>query len=483
MDLYNDLASALIGSSLIAIAVTILALLVVHATTAEKQGKLLAMMRMNGLYDSAYWISALACYAAIALVAALLSTLVGLACGLQVYKYGSVMVHWMSLWLFIVAMVAFGLFIASLVSRPRWVNLFCFIFLALMVGYSFGMSTDPLRPLYQVPRGAPFGVFIQYMLPVYHYDKLWLDMSLHSMFQLTANTTQTGAPLYLSQQTMTWADLYQPSTSADRNKFCAFGNATCCDDNRSACIAAPAGGNNLGYLVLLTVVYTAAAWYCSQIGDQHAGGKKAWFLCTPSYWRGRGDRPPSEHVVDGDTQMKERMRSRNEQSIRTVKLTKEFKGGTTAVKELTLTMNPNECFCLLGHNGAGKTTTINMLTGLYDQTYGEAYICGFSTREDIAHIQSIIGVCTQDNILWDQLTVLQTVQLMAAIRCVQPSIIPTVVENRLQLVNLWPHRFKKTCELSGGMKRRLAIALAMIGDPKVLFLDEPTTGLDPVPPQ
>ena len=129
---------------------------------------------------------------------------------------------------------------------------------------------------------------------------------------------------------------------------------------------------------------------------------------------------------------------------------------------------------------AGKTTTINLLTGLYAQTFGEAYVCGFSIRDDIAQIQQILGVCTQENILWDQLTVLQHLHTMAAIRCIEPASIASVVENRLQLVNLWEHRLKKASELSGGMKRRLSIALALMGDPRVLFLDEPTTGMDPV---
>ena len=354
---YNDLASTYIGSGLIATAVTILTLLVVHAITTEKQAKLLAMMRMNGLHDSAYWISSLLFYAVIAAAAALLTTLIGLACGLQVYVYGSFMVHWVTLWLFTVAMMAFGLFIASLVSRPRWVNLMCFLFLALMVGYSFGLSTANYA-LYSVPIGPPFAVFLSYMLPVYHWDKVWLDMSLHSQWQLSWNSSvvdnSTVSSLVLTQQSMTWGNLYDRSTSPDTGKNCAFGDGPCCDSPRGRCTSAPAPGNNLGYLILLTIIYTAAAWYCSQIGDSHAGGKKAWFLCTPSYWRGRGSRPPTEQVVDGDTQMRERMQSRADQSIRTVKLTKEFKGGTTAVKELTLTMNPNECFCLLGHNGAGQ---------------------------------------------------------------------------------------------------------------------------------
>ena len=305
--------------------------------------------------------SALACYAVIAAASSLFATLTGLACGLQVYAYGSFLVHWVTLWLFMVAMSAMALFVASLVSRPRWVNLTCFLFLAVMLGYSFTMATGGTQTLYSVQNGPPFVVFMAYMLPPTHYDRVWLDMSLHSQWQFAANAA--GGPPSLQQQRMTWADLYATATSPDPTNRCLFGNATCCADPTSGCKVAPAGGNSLGYLVLLTIVYTAAAWYCSQVGDQNAGGKKLWFLCTPSYWRGRGEKPPSEQVVDGDTQTRERMRSRDEQSIRTVKLTKEFKGGSTAVKELTLTMNPNECFCLLGHNGAGKTTTINMLTG------------------------------------------------------------------------------------------------------------------------
>ena len=347
---YNDGASQYMGGSILALCVTILTLLIVQNTTAEKQSKILAMLRMNGLFDSAYWVGVLLCYAVIWLVASLLTTLVGLACGLQVYVEGSFAVHWLSLFLFMSAMSACGLFIASLVSRPRWVNLISFIFLAVFVAYSFIISTGDSASYSAMTRASPFFLFVQYSLPVAHWDKLWLDMSYRSQYQTLTN--QTDGSGYTVQMHMTWAALYQPSMERD-NPRCRYLDYDCCTIPYANCLLAPAPGTNLGYLLLLTIVYTALAWYCSQIGDELSGGKKAWFIFTPSYWTKRGTRPPSEHVIDGDTQMREKQRSGAEQSIRTVKLSKDFKG-TTAVKELTLTMQPNEVFCLLGHNGAGR---------------------------------------------------------------------------------------------------------------------------------
>ena len=97
----------------------------------------------------------------------------------------------------------------------------------------------------------------------------------------------------------------------------------------------------------------------------------------------------------------------------------------------------------------GKTTTINVLTGMFSQTFGEAYVCGFSIRQDMGQIQQILGVCTQDNVLWDGLTVLEHMQVFAAVRCLLPSTVSSVIEDRLSLVNLWGDRMKKTRKLSG----------------------------------
>jgi ABC-type multidrug transport system ATPase subunit len=135
---------------------------------------------------------------------------------------------------------------------------------------------------------------------------------------------------------------------------------------------------------------------------------------------------------------------------------------------------------LLGHNGAGKTTTIGMLTGLLSPTAGDALIFGNSIISGMDEIRQVMGVCPQYDVLWNQLTGREHLELFAALKEVSGGSIEREVVERLTDVDLLKAQNIPSGNYSGGMKRRLSVAIALIGDPKIVFLDEPTTGMDPV---
>merc|ERR1711871_1303500 len=149
-----------------------------------------------------------------------------------------------------------------------------------------------------------------------------------------------------------------------------------------------------------------------------------------------------------------------------------------AVKGVSYTVKKDELFCLLGPNGAGKTTTINMLTGLHPQTNGSAIVDGKSTRTNMKEVRKVMGCCPQHDILWHELTSAEHVSLFAGLKNVQD--IESEVENRLAAVDLLEVRDLNSGVYSGGMQRRLSVTLSLTGEPKVAYLDEPTTGMDPV---
>jgi len=151
-----------------------------------------------------------------------------------------------------------------------------------------------------------------------------------------------------------------------------------------------------------------------------------------------------------------------------------------AVVDLCIAVHNNECFGLLGPNGAGKTTTISMCTGLIMCTNGTAYIGGFDISTEIEYLHQLIGVTPQFDTLWDTLTAKETLLFYIRLRGNYPKDqeIPMATQYLVQ-VGLASSADVLVKELSGGMKRRLSVAVSLVGNPRVIFLDEPTTGLDP----
>ena len=146
---------------------------------------------------------------------------------------------------------------------------------------------------------------------------------------------------------------------------------------------------------------------------------------------------------------------------------------------MSINFYKNQITGLLGHNGAGKTTTTFMLCGIYAPDDGTAYILGNNINTQMDKIQTNLGFCPQHDILYDDLTVAEHIDLVASIKGYTNAQIKDEILTISKLVGLEDHLEKKSKQLSGGMKRRLSVAMAVTGGSKVIILDEPTSGLDP----
>jgi ABC-2 type transport system ATP-binding protein len=168
----------------------------------------------------------------------------------------------------------------------------------------------------------------------------------------------------------------------------------------------------------------------------------------------------------------------NDSAIITENLVKRFED-VTAVDGINLQVSKGELFGLLGPNGAGKTTIINILCGLIKPTTGSAKVGGYDVQKETGRVKDLIGVCPQETAIYPYLTGAENVELFGNLHVMNKEMLKTRRDMLLEKLGLTQDAKRRAEKYSGGMKRRLSLILALIHDPRVAFLDEPTVAMDP----
>jgi ABC-2 type transport system ATP-binding protein len=168
----------------------------------------------------------------------------------------------------------------------------------------------------------------------------------------------------------------------------------------------------------------------------------------------------------------------NGQAIVIENLTKKFED-VTAVDDITLEIERGELFGLLGPNGAGKTTIINILCGLMEPTKGSVIVGGYNVQKEQEKVKELIGVCTQETAVYQYLTGRENVELFGNLHTMPKQELTKNTEELLERMGLTEDAKRRVGKYSGGMKRRINLIMALVHDPEIAFLDEPTVGMDP----
>jgi len=159
-------------------------------------------------------------------------------------------------------------------------------------------------------------------------------------------------------------------------------------------------------------------------------------------------------------------------------LTKKFED-VTAVADLSLEIEKGELFGLLGPNGAGKTTAIKVLCGLLEPSSGSAHVGGYDVRKDASKVKELIGVCPQDTAAYSFLSGRENVELFGNLHAMPKEKLKKNTDALLEKMSLTEDANRRFGKYSGGMKRRINLIMALVHDPEIAFLDEPTVAMDP----
>ncbi|ESQ31765.1 hypothetical protein EUTSA_v10003613mg [Eutrema salsugineum] len=435
----------------------------------EKELKLRQAMTMMGVFDTAYWLSWLLWEAILTVISSLSLVLFGMMFQFHFFLNNSFVVVFLLFLLFQLNMISLAFVLSAFISISSSATtvgflVFLISFITLMVS-----STD-------FPYSSTYSIYSRVIWSFFPPNTFSAGLQL----LLEATSNHQGSGINWSKTTV----------------CAAMDDATCFLTMNNIYI----------WLVGTFLFWFVLAIYFDNIIPNESGVRKSiFYFLKPSYWTGKEGNNVEEHIAPEDKDVLQEEIVVKQQAMDGIVdpdiavqirgLAKTYPGTTKlgcckckktspfqAVKGLWMNIAKDQLFCLLGPNGAGKTTTISCLTGINPVTSGDAIIYGHSIRSSVgmSNIRKMIGVCPQFDILWDALSSEEHLHLFASIKGLPPSSIKSIAEELLADVKLTGAAKIRAGSYSGGMKRRLSVAIALIGDPKLVFLDEPTTGMDPI---
>merc|ERR1711968_260974 len=443
----------------------------------EKELKLREAMRMAGLQDSPYFLSWLIANMVVNTVSIAITVGAGYLLGLEFFMENDFIVIFLFFLSFSLSLLGITFVFSTLVPTAE---LSTYLGFGVFIVFLFAGSAMPFLYASQDASIKPWQDGLAYVSPCLFY------VGLGNILSASDSSSSAG------NNGIRWA--------CPRDASGAVLDLDCKDitDNQEFWTLEQI----INHILLDALLYFIAAWYLDKTWPSEYGSSEAlWFPFNPWWWFGIttdakiADYKEGEETNDmngvatEDDVLAERravlkMGSKVDSSdsmIHINRLAKSFGPRAKrfrAVKEVSYRVKQNSLFCLLGPNGAGKTTTINMLTGLHPQTAGHAFVDGLSVKSQMPAIRKKMGVCPQHDILWEDLTGRERIELFAGIKNVPD--IQQEVADRLGAVDLREAGKYTSGAYSGGMQRRLSTTIALTGNPKIASLDEPTTGMAPI---
>ena len=452
----------------------------------EKEYRLRHGLAMMGMHPGPYWVSWFCTGLVFIFIVTNSLIISGLACVFDVFLHCPYPILILTFGLFSVAMLNLAFLISTTLksTKTAYTTSYAFILAGLVLQFLMSDITiiyliygDDVKTWVKVVR-----VFLS-LYPPFNFAKAFGDIA-----QTASSHYSNRQKRWVSGDDYTWGDFVSTI------------------HYKSQGIESTVPSTAITVLTLLgnAVMMAVIAWYLDHVLESNRGSPDPWyFLCTSKYWgcdrrsRNRSKRLKSspDYIPMLSTNVKVQESSifsseegDIESGISIKGLGKVFKSNSCcrgsedihAVNDFSLEIYNRELLTILGHNGAGKSTLINILTGISSSSYGSATIFGFDINEDMREIRKILGVCPQHDILWNELTAREHLILFARLKEIPYKEAMRDADEKLMQVKLSHVKNRLVGTFSGGMKRRLSVAISGVGNPKLIILDEPTTGMDPI---
>ncbi|RWS09653.1 ATP-binding cassette sub-family A member 1-like protein, partial [Dinothrombium tinctorium] len=422
--------------------------IIVKRLADEKISRCREMFRLMGLSDWVYWGSTFVNYFVIYIFQAMVLTIIYMT------KFNGInaLINYASWFVIFISFIIYGI---------------QFIMQAMMLSIPFS------KPVFGVIITVIYWM-VSYMLPVY-----FLDPSVSTNIDVRATDFGRVMSCLLPNMALhfTFRVVSQKEVYGSRSDFANLFEEV-------AVFGSLSHGLIILMMLLSTFISGLLIWYLEAVWPwQYGVPKPFYFPCLPSFWcKKLVQIEPIAIEKEKNEKFFERQLDSSEVAICVKDLCKHFGVGVkrkTAINNASLSINYGQITVLLGHNGAGKTTLMNIITGILTPSSGTVFVNGYDVGCDTKAARESISLCPQHNVLYDELSVMEHLKLYAAIKGTEWSSINQEISSVLDQVRLMEKRNVASCTLSGGMKRKLSLAIALIGNTKIVILDEPTSGMDP----